>query len=147
MTARQSLDKTLIENALSWSKRATCPRASVGCVLVNKYGEVLSTGYNGPPRGADHCTDNYCPGVDCPPGQSGNLCEAVHAEINALIKCTDIWSIESVYCTHEPCVKCAGALANTSCQNVFYINDYAKSGKRLWINRGKWSKIDLSDSK
>ena len=40
------------------STRGTCARRRVGCVLVDKYGLVLATGYNGNGRGQGHCIDS-----------------------------------------------------------------------------------------
>ena len=80
---RPSLDKYYIEIAKAVSLRSTCIRKHYGVVIV-KNGEIISTGYNNPPRGEAHCftctkcnrgkdTSTY---IDCP---------AVHAEMNAII--------------------------------------------------------------
>ena len=60
------------------SRRATCPRASVGAVIVAN-GRILASGYNGAPSGKPHC-DLYtgCRLVD------GHCQTAVHAEVNAI---------------------------------------------------------------
>jgi len=61
------------------STRATCPRASVGCVLVREH-RILTTGYNGAPRGVAHCTDAGCWVVN-------DHCQrATHAEANAVVQ-------------------------------------------------------------
>lgn len=61
------------------STRATCPRASVGCVIVNPFDHtIVSTGYNGAPAGAVHCGDVGCTMRD------GHCLLAVHAEDNAV---------------------------------------------------------------
>lgn len=59
------------------STRATCPRASVGAVLVIDK-NILSTGYNGAAEGEPHCTDVGCLVED------GHCQRAIHAEINAI---------------------------------------------------------------
>ena len=41
-------------------RRSTCPRASCGTVLMDRYGRVISTGYNGRKRGESHCVDVGC---------------------------------------------------------------------------------------
>jgi dCMP deaminase len=57
--------------------RSTCPRASVGAVIV-KDNRIVSTGYNGAPSGEPHCMDAHCIIVD-------NHCQrAIHAETNAI---------------------------------------------------------------
>lgn len=59
------------------AKRSTCPRASVGAVIV-KDNRILSTGYNGAPPGEPHCTDVGCL-------MENNHCErTIHAETNAV---------------------------------------------------------------
>lgn len=59
------------------STRATCPRASVGAVIV-KNNRILSTGYNGAPVREPHCTEVGCEVVD-------NHCvRVIHAEVNAV---------------------------------------------------------------
>jgi dCMP deaminase len=63
--------------AESVSKRASCPRASVGCVLVRE-NRILSTGYNGSPQGTPHCTEAGCQ------LEEGHCQRALHAEVNAI---------------------------------------------------------------
>ena len=53
---RPSKDEYFMSIATRVAARATCPRASVGAVLVSD-GHILSTGYNGSPKGLVHCTD------------------------------------------------------------------------------------------
>ncbi len=69
------------------SKRSTCLRKHYGAVIV-KNDEVISTGYNGAPRGRKNCTDlGYCirQQLGVQRGERYELCRAVHAEANAII--------------------------------------------------------------
>ena len=69
------------------SKRSTCLRRHYGAVIV-KNDEVISTGYNGAPRGRKNCTDlGYCirEKLGVQRGQRYELCRSVHAEANAII--------------------------------------------------------------
>lgn len=70
------------------AKRSTCLRKQVGCVIVNR-DEILSTGYNGAPRGRKNCIDlGYCCKKKFFPDvrHAGyDACRSVHAEQNALI--------------------------------------------------------------
>lgn len=69
------------------SKRSTCLRRHFGAVIV-KNDEVISTGYNGAPRGRKNCTDlGYClrKKLGIQRGERYELCRAVHAEANAII--------------------------------------------------------------
>lgn len=119
---RPALGSTMLEIALVLSRRATCPKLSVGCVLVDRYGRILATGYNGPPRGVEHCTDaTPCPGRWAPKG--ADLCRAVHAESNALIQCKNPDAIVTCYSTHVPCMRCMKELMNTGCTTIHYLED------------------------
>ena len=68
-------------------ERATCLRNNVGAVIV-KNDEIISTGYNGAPRGRANCCDlGECrrEKLGIPRGQRYELCRSVHAEQNAII--------------------------------------------------------------
>ena len=68
-------------------ERATCLRNNVGAVIV-KNEEIISTGYNGAPRGRANCCDlGVCrrEQLGIPRGQRYELCRSVHAEQNAII--------------------------------------------------------------
>jgi hypothetical protein len=54
---RPSFEETFMRSALLWSRRSTCPRAKVGCVLASADNYTLATGYNGAPTGAKHCLE------------------------------------------------------------------------------------------
>ena len=69
------------------SKRSTCLRRQYGAVIV-KNDEIVSTGYNGAPRGEDNCCDiGTCwrERNNIPHGEQYEKCVAVHAEQNAII--------------------------------------------------------------
>ena len=67
--------------------RATCLRRCYGAIIV-KNDEIISTGYNGAPRGRKNCVDlGYCTreAMKVPRGERYELCRSVHAEANAII--------------------------------------------------------------
>ena len=69
------------------AKRSTCLRRCFGAIIV-KDDIIISTGYNGAPRGRKNCTDiNFCMRdyLNIPRGERYELCRAVHAEANAII--------------------------------------------------------------
>ena len=120
------------------SRRATCARRSVGCVLVSSRGHVLATGYNGVPSGHDHCSSTPCPGASYPSGTGLERCEAVHAEQNALLQCRDVYEIETAYVTAMPCMTCTKLLLNTGCKRIVYIEPYPhEEAQKLWIKNGR----------
>jgi dCMP deaminase len=70
-------DKRYFDMARLVSTWATCPRASIGAVLVRD-NRVLGLGFNGAPSGESHCADIGCEMVD-------NHClRSTHAEANAI---------------------------------------------------------------
>jgi dCMP deaminase len=119
------------------ARRASCRRRQVGCVMVNAAGHVLSTGYNGPARGVPNCTDTPCRGSNYPSGEGLELCEAIHAEQNALLQCPDVNVIDTCYATTEPCAHCAKLLLNTGCQRVIFSEPYQQGGGSEQWSRGR----------
>ena len=68
-------------------ERSTCLRRLYGAIIV-KNDEIISTGYNGAPRGRANCSDlGYCSreAMKVPRGERYELCRSVHAEANAII--------------------------------------------------------------
>ena len=68
-------------------ERSTCMRRCYGAIIV-KNDEIISTGYNGAPRGRKNCMDlGYCTreAMNVPSGERYELCRSVHAEMNAII--------------------------------------------------------------
>ena len=68
-------------------ERATCLRRVYGAIIV-KNDEIISTGYNGAPRGRKNCVDlGFCTreAMKIPRGERYELCRSVHAEANAII--------------------------------------------------------------
>ena len=87
--ARISWDEYFMSMAELASKRSTCLRRHVGAVIVRD-NQVLSTGYNGAPKGLPNCCDlNEClrQKLGIPSGERHELCRAVHAEANAITQC------------------------------------------------------------
>jgi len=132
--------------AVQTSKRSTCLRRSVGCVLLDKHRHVLATGYNGVARGLPHCNhkDPYghfphkCPGSSAASGENLDGCEAIHAEQNALLQCRDVHQINVVYVTTSPCVTCVKLLLNTSCNEIIYKDEYPHvHARELWLRTGR----------
>ena len=85
--ARTSKDNYYLDIADSVRERATCLRRTYGAIIV-KNDEIISTGYNGAPRGRCNCTDmGVChrEELQIPSGERYELCRSVHAEANAII--------------------------------------------------------------
>ena len=84
---RTSKDDYYLDIADAVRERATCLRRTYGAIIV-KNDEIISTGYNGAPRGRCNCTDmGVChrEELQIPSGERYELCRSVHAEANAII--------------------------------------------------------------
>ncbi len=133
---RLLLDEWAISLALITSKRSTCLKRQVGCVLLNQRNHVIATGYNGPASGMIHCNN-------CKIKDSKDDCPAIHAEQNALLQCLDVYKISVAYITRSPCVICLKLLLNTSCERIVFLDNssYIKS-KDLWLKANRtWEQI------
>ncbi len=85
----QRLDKVnyYLDIAQTVAERSTCLRRCYGAILV-KSDEIISTGYNGAPRGRKNCADlGVCTreAMNIPSGERYELCRSVHAEANCII--------------------------------------------------------------
>ncbi|MBI0584808.1 MAG: cytidine/deoxycytidylate deaminase family protein [Methanomassiliicoccus sp.] len=117
--------------------RSTCLRRNVGAVVV-KEKRVLTTGYNGAPKGLRHCAEVGCVRLQehIESGTRHELCRGVHAEQNAVIQAAYFGvSIKesTIYTTAFPCVMCAKILVNAGIREIVYKDDYIDdlSGKVL----------------
>ena len=84
---RKTKDNYYLDIADAVRERATCLRRTYGAIIV-KNDEIMSTGYNGAPRGRCNCTDmGVChrEELQIPSGERYELCRSVHAEANAII--------------------------------------------------------------
>ena len=84
---RISKENYYLDIAETVLERATCLRRVYGAIIV-KNDEIISTGYNGAPRGRANCVDlGFCSreALKVPRGERYELCRSVHAEANAII--------------------------------------------------------------
>lgn len=133
---RPSKDETFLKIASVLAERGTCARRKVGCVLVNKLGHIIGSGYNGVAIGIEHCIKEPCIGAKKESGSNTSLylCEAIHAEQNALLQCKDVQEIETCYITCSPCIQCTKLLMQTSCKRIFYntTSSHEEESCKLW---------------
>lgn len=137
--ARRSWDNLWLTVAQELATMSTCHRRNVGCVFVDAHNKVLSTGFNGVPPKHKHCRGDgpdivKCSGAFSPSGINIDGCEANHAEINAMIHCTDNQRVHTIYVTCSPCMSCIKALACTSAVNIVYSDMYPgfNNVKEFW---------------
>ena len=87
MDSRTSKQNYYLDIADSVLERSTCLRRKYGAIIVRN-DEIISTGYNGAPRGRRNCSDlGGCTRekLHIPSGERYELCRSVHAEANAII--------------------------------------------------------------
>jgi len=87
-----------------------------------------STGYNGAPKGIQHCSEIGCDVVGVPPDD--HCRRAIHAEENAIAFAARYGiSVDAgtIYCTHAPCYNCAHLIVASGIRVVYYKNEYHAS--------------------
>ncbi len=126
---RRDKENYYLDIAETVLERGTCLRRIFGAVIVNN-DQIISSGYNGAPRGRKNCIDmGFCvrESMGIPRGERYELCRSVHAEANAII--------------HAPRKDMIGATLYLVGKNV-PTGDYVENGsacsmcKRLIINAG-----------
>jgi dCMP deaminase len=134
---RPDNDTYFMDMAQLISTRSTCVRRQVGAVIV-KDKRVLTTGYNGSPKGTMHCEELGCirDQQNIPSGTRHELCRGVHAEQNAVVQAAYFGiSINgsTIYTTTYPCSMCAKILINAGITEVVYADSYLDDlSKRLF---------------
>jgi len=127
MMDRPSWDEYFMQIARVVATRATCPRRSVGAVIVYER-RMLTTGYNGAPRELKHCPPDG-PLHDWPRGcmMNGHCVRAVHAEQNAIVQAA-LNGVSTrgatLYVTCQPCNGCAKMIVNAGITKVVFDGDY-----------------------
>ncbi len=130
-----------LDIAESVLERSTCLRRKYGAVIVNN-DEIVSTGYNGSPRGCTNCNEKgSCirEELNIPRGTKYELCSSVHAEQNALLSASrretlaaDIYLVgksvdnDCFIMNAEPCSLCKKLIINSGILNVHIRNSKNK---------------------
>ena len=113
--------------------RGNCSRRQVAALIV-KDGRIISTGYNGTPRGIRNCCDGGCPRCagDARSGEGLGECICAHAEENAIVQAAYHGiSVKRaiIYCTLNPCLMCARMIINAGIRAVVYEEEYQFDGR------------------
>jgi dCMP deaminase len=128
---RPSWDKYFMDIAFEVAKRSTCERTQVGAVIV-KEKRILTTGYNGSPRGLPHCSEAGCL-MD-----NGHCIRTLHAEQNAIIQAAlhgVITEGATIYVTHQPCFLCAKMVINAGLVRIVYDKEYPDDRSREFLEQ------------
>ncbi|UNI20834.1 dCMP deaminase [Purpureocillium takamizusanense] len=111
------------------AQRSNCMKRRVGCVLVGRERRVISTGYNGTPRGIRNCADGGCPRCNDGSGSGVGLatCLCIHAEENALLEAgrERIRDGAVLYCDTCPCLTCSIKICQVGISEVVYAQGYS----------------------
>lgn len=125
--------------ALAVAKNSTCIRRKYGAIIV-KEDQIISTGYNGSPRGVTNCDDvSKCVRQEknIPQGSNYELCMSVHAEQNAIISANRIdmvgstlylagTDIDDNIIDSLPCLLCTKMIINAGIERVICLNSDGK---------------------
>ena len=150
---RPDNDEYFMKMAFLVSKRSTCLRRRVGAVIVRDK-HVISTGYNGSPRGTKHCEELGCirQQMNIPSGTRHELCRGVHAEQNAITQAAYFGTSvanATIYTTTFPCSMCAKILINAGITEVVYADGYVDDlSKKLFAETNikvREYKLDKAD--
>jgi dCMP deaminase len=131
MTKQKSLIPWGMEVAEVIGSRSSCSRGNVGCVLMNKAGKIIATGYNSPPSGLPHCIDNPCLGAN--KRVHPDSCISVHAEVSAIAQCRDTAQVDIAIVTLAPCFRCSKVLLNTGMTKLVYKGNMLPECTKLFI--------------
>ena len=134
---RPTKDEYYCNIAKEVAKRSTCLRRNYGVVIVNN-DQIVSTGYNGSPRGEKNCCDiGYCQReeLNVPKGERYELCVALHAEDNAIMNAgrertngatlyiTGLECKDGSFANPAPCIMCRRKIVNAGIKRVVGLVD------------------------
>ena len=141
---RKSKDEYYLNIAEAVLTRSTCLRRKYGAVIV-KDDEIISTGYNGAPRGIENCCDiGYCVRMqeNIPHGERYEECRSVHAEANAIISASRHDMIGSTLylagfeadgtpiLDATPCLMCQRLILNAGISSVVTRNNHGSINRK-----------------
>ena len=125
---RPGWDEYFMDIAHVVKTRSNCVRRNVAAVIV-KDRRIISTGYNGAPRGVRNCDEGGCPrcASDAPSGTALGDCICSHAEENAITQAAyhGISTKDAtIYVTLSPCLMCSKMIINAGIREVVYDEEY-----------------------
>jgi dCMP deaminase len=128
MQRRPDWDEYFIDIAHVVARRGNCRRRQVAALIVSER-RIISTGYNGTPRGIPNCCDGGCPRCAGPAASGDSLgdCICAHAEENAIVQAAHHGIAvrgATLYSTLSPCLLCAKMIINAGIVEVVYEHTY-----------------------
>ncbi len=132
---RPDWDEYFMNIAKVVASRSNCIKRKVASIII-KDKRVISTGYNGTPRGAKNCNEGGCPRCNnmAPSGTALEDCLCSHGEENAITQAayhgTSLKGA-TLYTTLSPCLLCTKMIINSGIAEVVYNRDYALNERAL----------------
>jgi dCMP deaminase len=125
---RPSWDEYFMDIAKVVASRSNCMKRKVAAIIVRDK-RVVSTGYNGTPRGTRNCNEGGCPRCNnlAASGTALDECLCSHGEENAIVQASYHGvSLKDgvIYTTFAPCLQCAKMIINSGIREVIYNMDY-----------------------
>jgi dCMP deaminase len=126
--ARPGWDEYFMNIAKVVASRSNCMKRKVAAIIV-KDKRIISTGYNGTPRGTRNCNEGGCPRCNSLAKSGTNLdeCLCSHGEENAIVQASYHGvSLKDavIYSTFAPCLMCAKMIINSGIREVIYNMEY-----------------------
>lgn len=125
--------------------RADCTRRQVGAVILDEEHRIISTGYNGYPTDRPGCLSaGACPrgqrsyaeiAADSPYVGVSVVCEAIHAEENAILYARKDLRGSTLYSTQKPCPNCQRFIAGAGIDLVVWPGGEIGSPVQIWYPR------------
>ena len=141
MVKRPTWDEYFMKITHLVAERSTCMRRMVGAIIV-KEKKIVSTGYNGAPKGLKHCLEIGClrEEMGIPSGERHELCRGAHAEQNAIIQAAGSGTSmdgATMYCTDSPCSTCTKMIINSGIRRLVLGKKYPDElGEKLIAESG-----------
>ena len=134
---RPGWDEYFMKIARVVASRSNCMKRKVAAVIV-KDGRIISTGYNGTPRGVKNCNQGGCPRCNSfnPSGASLSECFCSHAEENAIVQASYHGigiKDATIFTTFSPCLLCTKMIINSGLKEVVYNLAYPMGGQAIQL--------------
>jgi dCMP deaminase len=125
---RPSWDEYFMNIAKVVASRSNCMKRKVAAIIVRDK-RVVSTGYNGTPRGTRNCNEGGCPRCNnlATSGTALDECLCSHGEENAIVQASYHGvSLKDavIYTTFAPCLQCTKMIINSGIREVIFNMDY-----------------------
>ncbi len=126
---RPDWDDYFMDIAHVVAQRSNCCRRQVAAVIV-KNKQIISTGYNGTPKGIKNCNEGGCKRCNSTVESGKNLgeCLCCHAEENSIVQAAKHGigvDGSTLYTTYSPCLLCAKMIINSGIKEVVFHSRYS----------------------